>query len=71
MHFSENYLEITMGKHTNRFYCFGGKDASSASLIQGMTLSGVLFDEVALMPRSCRASLGKMFGGGVKILVQL
>ena len=52
MHFSENYLEITMGKHTNRFYCFGGKDASSASLIQGMTLSGVLFDEVALMPRS-------------------
>ena len=52
MRLSENYLEITMGKHTNRFYCFGGKDASSASLIQGMTLSGVLFDEVALMPRS-------------------
>ena len=28
----------------NRFYLFGGKDESSASLIQGMTLSGVLFD---------------------------
>lgn len=34
------------------FYLFGGRDESSASLIQGMTLSGVLFDEVALMPRS-------------------
>ena len=31
----------------NRFYLFGGKDESSASLIQGMTL-----DEVALMPQS-------------------
>lgn len=28
------------------------KDESSAALIQGMTLAGVLFDEVALMPRS-------------------
>lgn len=34
------------------FYLFGGRDESSASLIQGMTLAGVLFDEVALMPRS-------------------
>ena len=31
---------------------FGGKDESSAAMIQGMTLSGVLFDEVVLMPRS-------------------
>ena len=36
----------------NRFYLFGGKDESSASLIQGMTLAGVLLDEVALMPQS-------------------
>lgn len=49
---SQNILEITYGSVTNRFYLFGGKDESSASLIQGMTLAGVLFDEVALMPRS-------------------
>ena len=49
---SQNLIEITFGKRTNRFYLFGGKDESSASLIQGMTLGGVLLDEVALMPRS-------------------
>lgn len=46
------YLEITNGKHSNVFYIFGGKDASSYQLIQGITLAGVLLDEVALMPRS-------------------
>ncbi len=50
--YSENYVDISYGNHTNRFYFFGGKDESSASLIQGMTLSGILLDEVALMPRS-------------------
>ncbi len=49
---SKNEITITYGKRTNRFYLFGGKDEASASLIQGMTLGGVLFDEVALMPRS-------------------
>lgn len=49
---SENILVIEKDGRLNRFYLFGGKDESSASLIQGMTLSGVLFDEVALMPRS-------------------
>lgn len=49
---SRNEITITYGKRTNRFYLFGGKDEASASLIQGMTLGGVLFDEVALMPRS-------------------
>ncbi len=49
---SQNILEVSYGSVKNRFYLFGGKDESSASLIQGMTLSGVLFDEVALMPRS-------------------
>lgn len=49
---SKNLLEIKMGEVKNRFYLFGGKDEGSASLIQGMTLGGVLFDEVALMPRS-------------------
>ncbi len=49
---SKNYLDIVFGGRHNRFYLFGGKDESSAALIQGMTLGGVLFDEVALMPRS-------------------
>ena len=49
---SENLLEVSKGAVTNRFYIFGGKDESSQDLIQGITLAGVLFDEVALMPRS-------------------
>lgn len=49
---SENLLEVSGFNRTNRFYIFGGKDEAAASLIQGMTLAGVLFDEVALMPRS-------------------
>lgn len=49
---SSNYIDITFMGHTNRFYLFGGKDEGSAALIQGMTLSGVFLDEVALMPRS-------------------
>lgn len=40
------------GQRENRFYLFGGKDESSYMLIQGITLAGVLLDEVALMPRS-------------------
>ena len=49
---TENKLIISGGGHTNVYYLFGGKDESSYSLIQGMTLAGVLFDEVALMARS-------------------
>ncbi len=45
-------VEISYMNRTNRFYFFGGRDESSASLIQGMTLGGILLDEVALMPRS-------------------
>ena len=40
------------GDKENRIYLFGGKDESSYTLIQGITLAGVLLDEVALMPRS-------------------
>ena len=40
------------GHRENRIYLFGGKDESSYTLIQGITLAGVLLDEVALMPRS-------------------
>lgn len=49
---TENKLIITGGGRQNTYFLFGGKDEGSAALIQGMTLSGVLFDEVALMPRS-------------------
>lgn len=49
---SENFLEIQGEKSTNRFFLFGGKDERSAAFIQGITLAGVLFDEVALMPES-------------------
>ena len=49
---SRNYVDITLCGRTNRFYLFGGRDESSAALIQGMTLCGVFLDEVALMPRS-------------------
>lgn len=49
---SKNYIEISYKGRTNRFYFFGGKDEGSAALIQGMTLGGILLDEVALMPRS-------------------
>lgn len=49
---SRNYLDISFNSRKNRFYFFGGRDESSAALIQGITLSGVFLDEVALMPRS-------------------
>lgn len=49
---SRNEIEISFDGRKNSFWLFGGKDESSAALIQGMTLGGVLFDEVALMPRS-------------------
>lgn len=45
-------IVIRSGSHTNTFFIFGGKDESSYTLVQGITLSGVLFDEVALMPKS-------------------
>lgn len=50
--YSRGYLEISCANRVNRFYLFGGKDEGSASLIQGITLAGVLLDETALMPRS-------------------
>ena len=49
---SENLVNIFYKGRKNTFYIFGGKDESSASLIQGLTLSGVLFDEVVLMPKT-------------------
>lgn len=51
-HRADNLVIISKGDITNNFYIFGGKDESSQDLIQGITLAGVFFDEVALMPES-------------------
>lgn len=49
---SDNLLVVYKNGIENYFYIFGGKDERSQDLIQGITLAGVLFDEVALMPES-------------------
>lgn len=49
---NENYLTISRNGRSNDFYLFSGRDESSQDSIQGITLAGVLFDEVALMPKS-------------------
>lgn len=51
-HRADNYLTISFNGKINDFYLFGGKDERSQDLIQGVTLAGMLFDEVALMPQS-------------------
>lgn len=51
-HRADNLIEISKGNTTNFFYIFGGKDERSQDLIQGITLAGCFFDEVALMPES-------------------
>lgn len=48
---SRNLLTVENDKIKNNFFIFGGKDESSYVHIQGITFSGVFFDEVALMPR--------------------
>lgn len=49
---SDKLLIVKTKDRENVFEIFGGKDESSFMLIQGRTLAGVLFDEVALQPRS-------------------
>jgi PBSX family phage terminase large subunit len=49
---ADNLLIVSRGAVTNYFYLFGGKDERSQDLIQGITLAGMFFDEVALMPQS-------------------
>lgn len=51
-HRADNLLTIRKDGKENYFYIFGGKDERSQDLIQGITLAGVFFDEVALMPES-------------------
>lgn len=51
-HRADNLVVIAREDTENYFYIFGGKDERSQDLIQGITLAGVFFDEVALMPES-------------------
>lgn len=51
-HRSDNLIAVSKGDTQNFFYIFGGKDERSQDLIQGITLAGMFFDEVALMPES-------------------
>ena len=49
---SEHMITIRKGNVVNYFHYFGGRDEASQDVVQGMTLAGALFDEVALMPES-------------------
>ena len=49
---SKNMLSVRLGGRENTFFIYGGRNEGSATLIQGVTLAGVLLDEAALMPRS-------------------
>ncbi len=51
-HRADNLVVVTRNGVENFFYIFGGKDERSQDLIQGITLAGIFFDEVALMPES-------------------
>jgi len=49
---SRGQLTVRFGTVENTFYLYGGRNEGSPALIQGVTLAGVLLDEVVLMPRS-------------------
>ena len=49
---NENALVIRHAGRSNTFYIFGGRDERAQDSVQGATLAGALFDEVALMPES-------------------
>lgn len=64
---SEGKLLISYKGNTNTYYVFGGRDERSQDLIQGITLAGVLLDEVALMPRSfVEQAIGRCSVSGAK-----
>lgn len=67
-HRADNLLEVNKGDKVNYFYIFGGKDERSQDLIQGITLAGMFFDEVALMPQSfVNQAAGRLSVEGSKI----
>ncbi len=45
-------LTVSKNGKTNYFFLFGGTNEASQDLVQGITLGGFFFDEVALMPES-------------------
>lgn len=49
---TDNLVVISRGSIENYYYIFGGKDEGSQDLVQGITLAGILLDEIALMPES-------------------
>ncbi len=52
-HYTQGKLVVSDKKgRQNTYFLFGGEHESSYMQIQGVTLAGVLLDEVALMPRS-------------------
>lgn len=48
----KHLVTLRFGGVQNSFFLYGGRNEGSATLIQGITLAGVLLDEAALMPRS-------------------
>lgn len=54
VHYSRmtHMLTVENKNSRNYFFIFGGRDESSYTLLQGITLSGIFLDEVALMPES-------------------
>ena len=67
-HRADNLLEVSKSGVTNYFYIFGGKDERSQDLIQGITLAGMFFDEVALMPESfVNQATGRLSVAGSKM----
>ena len=48
----ENKFILTKDNVMNEYYIFAGNDERSQSLVQGITLAGCFFDEVALMSKS-------------------
>ena len=65
---ADNYIEIRRKGVVNYFYIFGGKDERSQDLIQGITLAGIFFDEVVLMPESfVNQAIGRLSVDGSKM----
>lgn len=64
---SDNLMTVRKGRVTNTFEVAGGNDERSQDRIQGRTWSGVLLDEVALMPQSfVNQALGRCSEDGSK-----
>lgn len=51
-HRGDNYWYIIRNGVKNQYHFFAGNDESSQDVVQGVTLAGIFFDEVALMPES-------------------